>query len=265
MEREKRLMTAGVSSRHSALLRVLEQEGYTLHPPWQSHEAEALILPMPYSADGRYITGTKETLASLLCDLKDGTPVLGGRFDKEAYLTAARYGARLFDYFTPEEVQIANAALTAKGALCLARDEIEGGGDILVCGFGRIGKLLMHELSKKGVAATVSLRKATDGAWAQAMGYRWVNTRELDAASYDLIFNTVPAVLFGEEKLKRMKAGAHIIDLASPPYGVDYSAAERLGKRVTLASALPGRMYPEKAGEILGKSALEILRQVIGT
>lgn len=265
MEREKRLITAGVNSRHSALLRVLGQQGYTLHPPWQTEGAKALILPMPYSADGRYITGTSETLASLLCTLKEGTPVLGGRFDKEAYLTAARYGARLFDYFTPEEVQIANAALTAKGAISLAREEIDNGSNILVCGFGRIGKLLMYELSKRGVAATVSLRKATDAAWAQALGYKWVNTTDLDPRDYGLIFNTVPAVIFDGDMLKKTREGVRIIDLASPPYGVDFGAAERLGIKATLASALPGRMYPEEAGEILGKSALEILRQVIGT
>lgn len=263
MEREKRLITVGTNSRHPALLSVLTGAGYTLHPPWESGAA-AVILPMPYSQDKAHITGETLTFSALLGSLPRGTAVLGGYFDKSAYLAAAKCGARLFDYFMPEEVQIANASLTAKGALKLAAERLRTDGiRVLVCGFGRIGRCLMNELTTRGIDATVSLRKETDMAWAEALGYKWVNTATLDPAPYDLIFNTVPAVIFTDELLYKVTENGRIIDLASPPYGVDFDAAETLGVKASLASGLPGKIYPEEAGRILGKSALSLLRQVV--
>lgn len=263
MEREKRLITVGTNSRHPALLSVLTDAGYTLHPPWEPNAA-AVLLPMPYSQDKVHITGATLTLSELLASLPQGTAVLGGLFDGSAYLAAAKYGTRLFDYFAPEEVQIANAALTAKGALKLASERLRAEGTrVLVCGFGRIGRCLMNELTARGVNAAVSLRKKTDAAWAEALGYKWVNTANLDPAPYDLIFNTVPAVIFTDELLGKMKEGGRIIDLASPPYGVDFGAAEALGVKAGVASGLPGKLYPEEAGRILGSSALDVLRRVV--
>ncbi len=262
MEREKRLITAGTNSRHHALLSVLTGAGYTLHPPWEK-DAAAVILPMPYSQDKVHITGDELTFSELLSSLPRGIAVLGGLFDREAYLTAAKYGTRLFDYFIPEEVQIANAALTAGGALKLAAERLRKPGiRVLVCGFGRIGRCLMNELTRRGIDATVSLRKATDMAWAQALGYGWVNTTTLDPSPYELIFNTVPAVIFTSGLLKKIRPDCRIIDLASPPYGVDFEAAADMGIKAEIASALPGKIYPDEAGTVLGKSALSLLRQV---
>lgn len=263
MEREKRLITVGTNSRHKALLKVLTDAGYTLHPPWEK-DAAAVILPMPYSADGVHISGEETTLSALLASQPAGTAVFGGRFDRGAYLCAAKYGARLFDYFAPESVQIANAALTAKGALKLAAERLRAEETkVLVCGFGRIGRCLMNELAKRGTDATVSLRKDTDAAWAEALGYKWVATTSLDPSPYDLILSTVPSLIFTRELLERLRPDARIIDLASAPYGVDFDAAQSLGVKAEIASALPGKIYPDEAGRALGKSVLSLLRQVI--
>ena len=253
MEREKRLITVGHNSRQPSLLRVLTDAGYTLHPPWET--GEAVILPRPYSQDGEHVTGDNHTLSELFGSIGEGTPVIGGLFDRSAYLAAAKFGVRLFDCFTPEAVQIANAALTARGALRIGAERLrQAGTRVLVCGFGRIGRCLMDLLTARGADATISLRKDTDAAWAEALGYQWVNTATLDPSPYDLIFNTVPSVIFTDERLGKVKEGTRLIDLASPPYGVDFTAAEARGVKATLASGLPGKLYPEEAGAILGRA-----------
>ena len=56
---------------------------------------------------------------------------------------------------------------------------------------------------------------------------------------FDVIFNTVPSLLFTRDVLKRIKKDTLIIDLASRPGGVDFSAAKELGLRVIWALSLP--------------------------
>ena len=260
MERKKRLTTVGENSRHGSLLSVLSEGGYSFVG---QGEGSAVILPMPYSADGVCVTGTEIPFSRLLSELPAGVPVLGGRFDRAAYLAAQKYGTRLFDYFTPEWVQVENAALTARGAVELAAERLQAGTKVLVCGFGRIGKCLMRELEKTGVDATVSLRKKVDAAWAKALGYRWVQTETLDPSPYRVVFNTVPAPVLGARAISGMERGSAIYDLSSPPYGVDFGAAEKQCVVAVTAPGLPGRMYPALAGRVLGESAIEILGQVL--
>lgn len=259
MEREKRLATAGQDERAKSLIATLRGSGYECLAIEHAPSSAATVLPMPYSADGVMINGTCISCAGFFASLARGHIVLGGRFDGRAYMLAMKHGVRLFDYFTPECVQIGNAALTARGAIAMAGDELAGA-RVLVCGFGRIGRCLMQQL--QGVAhATVSARKDTDLAWAQALGYDFVHTSHIHAAPYDIIFNTVPHLVFDRERLSSVKAGARLIDLASAPYGTDLAAAADLGVDVCTAPGLPGKMYPAEAGALLGASALKILER----
>ena len=119
----------------------------------------------------------------------------------------------------------------------------------------------MSRLRGLGADAVVSARRETDLAWAEALGYHSVLTAKIDASDFDVVFNTVPAQVFGRTVLETMKKTAVIVDLASAPYGTDFDAAKELGVEALTAPSLPGRMFPEKAGKILAESAVKILRE----
>ena len=53
-----------------------------------------------------------------------------------------------------------------------------------------------------------------------------------------------------EEVLKHVKKDAVMMELASPPYGIDMHAAEKLGLQVHLEGGLPGRYCPQDAAGI---------------
>lgn len=80
-------------------------------------------------------------------------------------------------------------------------------------------------------------------------------------SEYDLIFNTVPAILLDEPCLKNVKADTLIIDLASKPGGVDFDTAGRLGLKVVWALSLPGKVAPVTSGEIIADTILNILKE----
>lgn len=80
-------------------------------------------------------------------------------------LAAAEKGLTLLDYFAREELTVANAAITAEGAIQTAMERLDRtiwGMDCLVLGFGRIGKLLCRRIQGLGGHAAVFARKPQD-------------------------------------------------------------------------------------------------------
>lgn len=149
-----------------------------------------------------------------------------------------------------------NALPTAEGALMIAiqnSDRVLCGSSCLVVGFGHIGKVLSKSLSLLGAKVTVSARKASDIAQIESMGLRAIKTHEIheEAASFDFVFNTVPAPVIGESFLRSFPKNSLIIELASLPGGVDPSALKLYSPKIVCALGLPGKTAPKTAAQIL--------------
>lgn len=178
---------------------------------------------------------------------------------------ALRQG-RVYDYAARDDFAIRNAVPTAEGALACAMGAYEGtvaGSRALVVGYGRIGKVLARLLHAVGAQVTVSARRAADLAYIEALGYRAVRTDELQCVrEYQLVFNTVPALIFDSDLLKNTAANTLIIDLASAPGGVDFEAARVLKIDAQRALGLPGRCAPQTAGEIIKTTVCKMIEEV---
>ena len=84
----------------------------------------------------------------------------------------------------------------------------------------------------------------------------------LMGGDYDIVFNTVPAMIFDQDALCSLNTDATIIDLASLPGGVDKEAADRLGIKVVPALALPGKYMPETAAKIIRASVRAAIKEM---
>ncbi len=136
------------------------------------------------------------------------------------------------------------------------------GARCLVAGYGRIGKVLARMLAALGAKVTVSARKPEDLAWIRLNGMRAVKTAEIrESGQYDVIFNTVPSVIFDAQTLSLVAEDALVIDLASAPYGVDFEAAKRLNVKTILATGLPGKVAPQTAGIIIKNEIYQMIRE----
>lgn len=130
--------------------------------------ANVLILPMP--------AGGGVPLADILDAAEPGALICGGMLDPAEALLQAR-GIAFYDYAKDEALLLQNAELTAEAALALLLERLPGplaGSRILLCGFGRIGKLLARKLKALGADVTVSARKAQALDLARILGYRRV-------------------------------------------------------------------------------------------
>ena len=169
------------------------------------------------------------------------------------------------DYFTREDFTVRNAAVTAEGAVEIAMREYDRticGSRCLVAGFGRIGKALAWMLRGLGASVTVSARKPADLAWIDVYGYTPVKSDEICLREkYDIIFNTVPAMVFSDKTLNRVDPSTLLIDLASMPGGVDFDAARERGIRTVHALSLPGKTAPRAAGEIIKNTIYTMMEE----
>lgn len=267
----KRIVILGADPRQYWVAKTLSEAGHTISVwgvpgledtkpslPQILSDAQAVVLPMPASdrsgnlslSSGR--TVKVETLISLL---PQNVQIFGGILPAELCGT---------DYAASDTVATANAVPTAEGAIQRAMEHLPitlWKSSCLVIGFGRIGKVLAQRLQALGAQVTISARRPGDLALAEALGFgsdrTGVYSKGLE--QYDCIFNTVPAMVLPEEQLRRTRMDCLLIDLASRPGGIDFSACARLPRQALHALSLPGLVAPATAGRIISEFILEQL------
>lgn len=231
----------------------------------------AVVLPLPYTVDGENINisdkSDRLSINELIKSLPSGTVILAGKADKKIEKAAAERGIKVVDYFAREELQILNAIPTAEGAIQIAMQETLftiHSSRCLVIGNGRIGKILAKMLSGLGARVTVAARKTKDRAQVFSYGLNAIHTERLyeEIGGFDIIFNTAPVLILDSDMLSKTNRNALIVDLASRPGGVDFDAARKMGIKVIWALSLPGKVAPDTAGDIIGKTIINILDEM---
>jgi len=164
-----------------------------------------------------------------------------------------------------------NAVLTAEGAISAAMQATQGsltGSMCLIVGYGRIGRALARMLRGLGAQVMVAARKPDVRLQAKADGAEIFDTREETLTGAvtlaDYVFSTPPALLLTEKILENVRQGVPVIDLASPPYGVDMEAAQRLGVNARRESGVPGRYCPEAAAGMMEAAIERVLAGPVG-
>lgn len=213
-----------------------------------AERVDYIILPLPASNDGVLVNTPYykqniplENLTSILTD--DGI-VFGGKISEMTKAVFSKNGIETIDYLEREEMTIMNAVPTAEGAIQIAMEELPTtifGQKVLVTGFGRISKVLVKILNGLGANTNVTCRKYSDKAWAEIYGCRAIHLSQIseNLNDYDIIFNTIPSIIFDKQKLLLLKKGCLVIDLASKPGGVDIEEAGNLGIKTIWALSLP--------------------------
>lgn len=226
-----------------------------------------IILPAPISRDGSNIfTPLDERTVPIeeVLRFKISKGIFGGKCSAVKVPCSMENDIILYDILENEEYNILNAVATAEAAISIAIRNTSfniKGSDVLVAGFGKIGKVLANALKGLGANVFVAARKATDRAYAENMNCiaSEIDNMEETASKCKIIFNTVPKLLFDEKAMKAFNKCRLVIDLASAPGGVDFSACEKYGIKAMHALGLPGEYSPEASGEITAKIILNMI------
>lgn len=231
--------------------------------------ADCVILPLPVTLDGTTLNApfsrVRISLDQVLGGLQPAQYLVGGAISDSLRTEIESRGLAIHDYFRREELAIHNAVPTAEGAIQLAMEELPitiAGSRCLITGYGRLGRVLSRLLVALGAQVTVAARNCADRAWADTQGCATIDLAQLmESGEFDAIFNTVPALLFDRERLKKLDKGTLLIDLASRPGGIDFDAAAELRIKTIWALSLPGRVAPKTAGAIIRTAIVNMLRE----
>jgi len=170
------------------------------------------------------------------------------------------------DFLSREDFMIPNAVATAEGALELAMREMQvtlHGAKALVIGYGRIGALLCRSLSALGALVSCATRRDDHAAWLRTAGIPSLHTLRMGGAlgGFEVVFNTAPHLVLPYARLRELPERCLLIDLASPPGGIDFKAAEKLGLSAVWALSLPGKCAPESAARYMRDTLYCILKE----
>ena len=234
-----------------------------------------LILPLPVSRDNLNLLIQCDKSISIplsyIIDLavKNGCRlIVGGIIPREMQRLSEMEGILIEDFYLSESLQRKNALASAEGAVMISMEHTEKtvcGSKMLVCGFGRIGSRLATMLTSLGADVIIAARSDAALCEASMSGYESVrigdDTVELSktASESDVIFNTVPAIVFNKNVLRTMKSKPLYIEIASSPGGIDVCAAREYAIPVIFAPSIPGRYAPISAGEYIFDTIKEIL------
>jgi len=224
-------------------------------------KSDVMILPIPgVDNHGLVKSISKSKLyfnEEVAKNLQPHTLVLVGM--RSSYLLDLRnvYDFSLIEIAELNDFAILNSIPSVEGAIAKAMEltliTIHNSKSMVI-GFGRVGITLARMLKGLGADIYVTDRSSEQLARALEMNCHLVELKDIDErlSEMDIIFNTVPALVLPEERLKLLNSDCVIIDLASAPGGLDYAAAEELGITTYLAPGLPGMVAPVTAGNILG-------------
>ncbi len=235
-------------------------------------DSEIIILPVPVSFDGKYINTPymeeKLTIEEIINKLNPLSLVFGGCISDKLSAQLSKLGIKHRDYMLRDELAIKNAVPTAEGAIEIAISETPitiHGSKCLVFGYGKVGKILSKSLAALGAKTYVEARKYADLALIEGHGYYPLTMNEAKSRldEFDIIFNTVPALILTETELKKIREDSLVIDLASKPGGVDFESAKELGVRVIWALSLPGKVAPVTAGIIIRDTISNMIREEV--
>ncbi|NLG25181.1 MAG: hypothetical protein GX558_07470 [Clostridiales bacterium] len=271
-------MLIGTDPRFAPLSELAAEQGIDAAAPargldadgWRAAaaQADALIAHSPWGAG---------QLPSADCPLSAGQLMDAARPDARlialscAGMPAAYrrdHGGRTIDLGTDEAFAVRNGALTAEGAVFTAMVRSSSAlceGICLVIGYGRVGRPLALMLAGLGSRVLVAARRpevrsqvendrAATPIRAISMDGLW---DALPGAGF--VFTTPPETVLDAALLGRLRPGALLIDLASPPYGFDMALAAGMGIACSREPALPGRYCPRSAAAALLDAALRAI------
>ena len=233
-------------------------------------DVEIVIGPIPFSSDGNTINSPfcdKEITIREMMHVINAKVLIAGGTTPEVYNMANDEYIEIIDIMKREELAVLNTIATAEGTIQIAienTNKILHGSEVLILGFGRIGKVLARKLAGLSAKVTCAARKDEDLAWIQAYGHKATNINSIgqNLSEFDVIINTVPHMILTEERLVNVKPECLLIDLASNPGGIDKKAVKDRNLKFIWALSLPGKVAPTTSAEFIKETIYNIIKEI---
>lgn len=232
---------------------------------------EVVVGPIPCCSDNNTLNAPFHSkpvaMGDVFSAMEAGQIFVAGRIPEEVLRQAKEKNFFIFDIYQRNEMAILNAIPTAEGAIQIAFEEMKTtlhSSNVMITGYGRIGKILAKMLDGIGANVFCVTRRHDDAAMIRSFGYTPLFFTHINKylGRMDLIVNTVPEIILDKSNLKYVNGDCLIIDLASKPFGVDFEASKKEGLKVMWAASLPGKVAPVTAALYVKETVYNILNEI---
>ncbi len=234
-------------------------------------DADVVVGPIPCSQDDQTLHCAyfedRIFINELFRQMNKNQIFIAGMINDRIKHMAEAFNVYWADILDREEMAVLNAIPTAEGAIQLAMEELPitlHNSNILVMGFGRIGKILAKMLNGIGARVYVEARKHSDIAWIESYGYTPIHLSDLydHLGNFDIIYNTIPYIVLDTPELDRVRRDCLLIDLASKPGGINFQKAKEMGRKCIWALSLPGKVAPATAARFVKNTVFNIINDL---
>lgn len=227
--------------------------------------SDNIIFAMPFQNDSEKVISTfslEQIEFKEIIPLLKNKNIFAGNLSEETIDILEKQNTTIYNLNENNEIKISNALITAEAAIgIIAADSNKtiNGMEILVLGFGRLGKMVAKSFSSLNAKVTVEARKDADLAWINAYGYNALNLENLteNIHKYDIIINTVPFMLLDKERIEKLKKDVFVLDLADER-GIDTKEARKRNIKNLWALSLPAKNAPYSYAESI-KNVMETI------
>jgi len=235
--------------------------------------ADYIVGPVPCSINNTHLNAPYSNTPILIDDvfrlIKPKQTFFSGMIKDDALNLAAKYSVNCVDILKWEELALLNAIPTAEGALKIAIENTDftlHGSNVMVVGYGRIGKILCKMLNGIGANVFPVVKQRHEAAAAMGYGYSPVLYEYMSPylPEMNIIFNTVPQNLFDKKNIKFIDKNCLFVDLSSAPHGINSNFAKRAGLNVLFASSLPGAVAPQTAARYIQETIYGYINELKG-
>ena len=212
-----------------------------------------IICPIPLSKDKELLnqSGIKKNLPLklLLSLLMPGQYFFAGCISDAFRKEALKKSVLCFDFMKDSELSYFNTIATAEGVICEAIKASPVNlhkSKCAVLGYGKCGRILTDDLKRMFCYVTAVSACEEERAQAALSADKALDLKSffLCIGEYDFIFNTIPSVILTKEVLMHVNPQTRILDIASAPGGVDFTAAKELNIPAVCCPGLPGKYAP---------------------
>ena len=136
--------------------------------------------------------------------------------------------------------------------------------NILVFGYGNIGKVLVNCLDLLGANISVGVildddKKNLDNKNINCFYSYNRNQLISEISKTDVIVNTVPKTIIDSHDIRYINRNAYVLDISSHPHGIDNEVLDEYFIKNKLYLGIPGKVAPKTAGKILTKKINQIM------
>lgn len=190
---------------------------------------------------------------TLIKKLPNNLTIIAGSLKPELNSLIKEKNIKYINIMLNEDFVLKNATLTAEGMLCdliLNTPKSMFESNILIIGSGRVAKAVGYLFYKIGLNFDFAMRNEKEYNHAKLFARKCFlgESYKQQLKNYDVVINTVPAVIFNKEDVNKFKNNCYVFELASKQC---LEGVECKNFNYVLCPALPSKYTPKTAADLI--------------